>query len=264
MRVKSIYSAGGVMRKFCYMRLSTQYRARHDWIFAGNTTSLRLIALVLVLVLSQGCAVGSLIGGPSLDNLQPGTLLFSDDFSSPPSGWGTWSRDGAVVEYHNGGLRIHVKEAQYDFWSVAGKNFADVQVEVDAVKIGGPDDNDYGIICRYVNKDNFYMLVISSDGYYGIAKMKNGQHSMIGTEQLQYNRAAINGQGNNNLRADCVGQTLSIYANGHKLMETQDTDFASGDVGVLVGAYNLPGVDILFDNFVVKMPDSPLAEMPGD
>ncbi len=30
------------------------------------------------------------------------------------------------------------------------------------------------------------MLVASSDGYYGIAKMRNGQYSMIGGQQLQY------------------------------------------------------------------------------
>lgn len=37
-------------------------------------------------------------------------------------------------------------------------------------------------------------------------------------------------------------------------MEAEDEDFRAGDVGVVTGTYNVQGVDILFDNFVVKKP----------
>jgi hypothetical protein len=215
---------------------------------------LALIFVILMLLLvNVGCAPIST--GQAADLADPGAVLFLDDFSETPSGWGIWSRDGAKVEYHNEGLRIWVTETQYDFWSVAGKNFTNVQVEVDATKLDGPDDNDFGVLCRYLDKNNFYMLVVSSDGYYGIAKMKGGQYSMIGSDQLQYTGSAIKpGKNSNHLRADCVGSTLRLHANGKLLMEAIDKDFYSGDVGVLAGAYNTPGVDILFDNFVVKKP----------
>jgi hypothetical protein len=220
--------------------------------------SFPLLALIFVtlmfLLVTVGCTPLT-TSSASTDLAAPGDVLFLDDFSNPPSGWGIWSRDGAKVEYQDDGLRIWVSETQYDFWSVAGKNFKDVQIEVDATRLDGPDDNDFGLLCRYLNKSNFYMLVVTSDGYYGIAKMKSGQYSMIGSEQLQYTSSAIHG-GNafNHLRADCVGSALTLYANGQMLMEAKDTDFASGDVGVLAGAYNTPGVDILFDNFMVKKP----------
>jgi len=213
-----------------------------------------IFAALMFLLVNVSCAPIS-TGRASADIATPGAVLFSDDFSDPPSGWGIWSRDGAKVAYHDGGLRIWVSETQYDFWSVAGKNFTDVQVEADATRLDGPDDNDFGILCRYLDKDNFYMLVVTSDGYYGIAKMRGGQYSMIGSDQLQYTGSAINrGSSSNHLRADCIGSTLRLYANGQMLMEARDTDFSSGDVGVLAGAYNTPGVDILFDNFVVKKP----------
>jgi hypothetical protein len=219
-----------------------------------------LLPVLFLLLSSVGCSSSILPGQVSPDQALPGTVLYTDDFSNTHTGWGIWNRDGAVVDYHNGGLRIQVDENQYDFWSVAGMNFRDAQIEVDATRIGGPTDNDFGILCRYRNKDNFYMLVVSSDGYYGIARMENGQYSMIGAQQLQYSSAlasagaAVQGQGPLHLRADCVGSTLRLYANGQKLMEAQDGDFPSGDVGVLAGAYNGKGVDILFDNFVVKKP----------
>ena len=34
----------------------------------------------------------------------------------------------------------------------------------------GPDDNDFGIICRYIDDNQFYYAIISSDGYYGIVR----------------------------------------------------------------------------------------------
>jgi hypothetical protein len=34
----------------------------------------------------------------------------------------------------------------------------------------------------------------------------------------------------------------------------QDTDLANGDVGVLAGAFDEAGVDVLFDHFVVIQP----------
>lgn len=212
-----------------------------------------ILALSLLALFGTACsALGA--AGASGQNQLPGNILFQDDFSNTFSGWGVYNQGGAVVEYHNGGLRILVEEPQYDFWSVAGKDFADVLIEADAAKLAGPDDNDFGLICRYQNKDNFYMLVISSDGYYGIAKMKDGQYSMINPEQLQYSPAIAQGQAANHLQVSCVGSVLTLSVNGQKLIEALDTDFTSGDVGLLAGAYDVPGVDILFDNFVVKKP----------
>ena len=213
-----------------------------------------LLLLSLVSISLQGCLPVGRSGAADLEK-EPGSLLYADDFSNPPSGWGIWDRAGALVEYSNGGLRIRVDEPHYDFWSVAGQDFTDVQIEVDAALLGGPSDNDFGIICRYQDSDNFYMLVISSDGYYGAAKLKNGQYSMIGTDQLQYNGVIAQGQAANRLRADCVGDELSLYVNGQKLTEVRDGDFLDGDVGLIAGAYAVQGVDILFDNFVVKEPD---------
>lgn len=222
---------------------------------AGSASDFMGVILTLVTLglLSTGCfPLTSEQSGE--DTLPSGSTLFSDDFSNPPSGWGIWSRDGASVDYHNGGLRILVNEAQYDFWSVAGQRFTDAVIEVEATKIAGPDDNDFGVVCRYQDKDNFYMLVASNDGYYGIARVKNGEYSMIGADQLQYSSAIAQGQATNSLRAACVGSTFSLSINDVKLMEATDSSFTSGDVGVLAGAYDTQGVDILFDNFIVKKP----------
>jgi hypothetical protein len=215
-------------------------------------TTTSLIVLAIFLLLNHACA--PLISPEAAaSTLSKDSLLFQDDFNHPPSGWGIWDRDGGKVEYLDGGLHFQVEDDYFDFWSVAGKDFSDVQVEVDVLKRGGPEDNDFGILCRYQDNKNFYMLVASSDGYYGIAKLKAGQYSMIGSEQLQYSDAILPGRVTNHLRVDCVGETLRLYANGLMLMEAHDSDFRSGDVGLVAGAYQEKGVDLLFDQFSVKI-----------
>lgn len=52
-----------------------------------------------------------------------------------------------------------MKMTEYDAWANQSRSFpGDVRIEVDAAKIGGPDDNDFGVICRYQDIDNFGMV----------------------------------------------------------------------------------------------------------
>ncbi len=97
-----------------------------------------IFGLMIILLVNAGCTPRSSAQGQP-DQLPPGGRLFGDDFSDPPGSWGIWNRDGASVAYYADGLRILVNEPQYDFWSVAGQNFEDVQIEVDATRIGGPE-----------------------------------------------------------------------------------------------------------------------------
>jgi hypothetical protein len=64
----------------------------------------------------------------------------------------------------------------------------------------------------------------------------------------------LKGDATNHIRADCVGDTLTLYVNGEKLAEAKDSDFTSGDVGLMAGTFDQVGVDIRFDNFVVSRP----------
>jgi hypothetical protein len=51
-----------------------------------------------------------------------------------------------------------------------------------------------------------------------------------------------------------MGDRLSLYANDIRLVLVEDSDFTSGDVGLVAAALDLPGTDILFDNFVAEKP----------
>ncbi len=205
----------------------------------------------LVALTTASCSSLTLVAD---DPNAQGSVLLSDDFSNANSGWDTWSSNGSLVAYQDGALRIFINEPQFDYWSRPGKRFDDVRIAVEATRADGPADNDYGVICRYKDQDNFYAFLISSDQYAGIMKVKDGNYQLISGDSLQYFDAIKAGSETNYLGADCIGSHLIFYVNGVKTIEANDMDFTSGEVGLIAGTYETPGVDIRFDNFIVSRP----------
>jgi hypothetical protein len=62
------------------------------------------------------------------------------------------------------------------------------------------------------------------------------------------------GAASNHIRADCIGNVLTLYINGEKLQEVTDSEFSMGDVGLLAGSFNVGGIDIRFNHFQVLKP----------
>jgi hypothetical protein len=185
----------------------------------------------------------------------PSNVLFFDDFSKTSSGWDRRNDTDVVTDYANGGYRIYLDKENYDVWANPSKSFpGDVQVEVDATKTAGPEDNDFGVICRYQDTSNFYFFIISSDGYAAIGMYKDGSQQLISGEQMEQAEGINSGATTNHIRADCVGSDLKLYANGNLVASATDSSFTSGDVGLLAGTFGTVGTDILFDNFYVYKP----------
>lgn len=209
------------------------------------------VGLVLVTLACNLSPVSTPAGGGQ----QPSNILFSDDFSNTNSGWDRVQDDSGVTDYANGGYRIFAGEANYDAWANPSKSFpGDVRVEVDATKSGGPDDNDFGLICRYQDLGNFYFFLISSDGYAGIGKYEGGTQQLISAAEMQKVDGITPGAATNHIRADCIGSELKLYVNGNLVATATDSSFTSGDVGLMAGTFDTAGTDILFDNFYVYKP----------
>lgn len=218
---------------------------------------LRVILVLLALASATlACQKVSSIAGESqaINQDNAGRLLFQDDFSDAKSGWDSLSNEDGITDYDNGQYRILVNTTNTDVWANPGLNFTNTIIEVDATKAGGDDNNDLGVICRYKDGNNFYFFVISSDGYYGIGKFKDGQQVLVGMESMPPTDAVRQGNATNHIQAECNGSTLRLVVNGQQLAETTDSDFTSGDAGLLAGSFENPGTDIRFDNFIVREP----------
>ena len=99
------------------------------------------LIMCLTTVLIFGCALPSLATPTSLP--ASGTLLFKDDFSSPASGWDHTKYAEGIMDYDGGGYRMLVNSLDVNFWSTPHKDFTDARIEVDAGKLGGPDEKSH-------------------------------------------------------------------------------------------------------------------------
>lgn len=216
-----------------------------------------LLAILVLIISGLACSSSSGLPDGAEATVEPvDKVIFQDDFSNEATGWPVIRTDEGVTAYEDGGYRILVNLENQDYFATPELSLqGDVRVEVDAVKVAGSDDNDFGVLCRFLDHNNFYQFLISSDGYVGILKVVGGSMQSLAAETLLEHPAVNLGNAHNHIKADCIGDTLTMYINGQQVSTAQDTTFTgSGDVGVFAGTYDVPGTDIRFDNFVVSVP----------
>ena len=212
-----------------------------------------ILFLFLLIFFLSGC---SYFGIP-LDNLpwvSDDPIYFKDSFEVQSGGWTTFDDGMGIAGYDQGRFRLKASIENYQFWSVPGLNFKDTMVVVRATKIDGPDNNLFGLICRYQNEANYYAFVIGSDGYYGIFKVIDGQQTLIDKKHMDFSNRINLGNAENQIQAVCKEDQLILLVNGEQLLFVTDDALIQGDVGLIVGNFSSPGTDILFDNFIVAKP----------
>lgn len=206
-----------------------------------------MIALVILLSACQSSLIPDLVA-------RPGDRLFWDDFTDVSGNWPNISGPNGSLGIVDGTYQIQVRSSQLIITAAPKQPFRNGQIEADAARLSGPLQNLFGLVCRYSDPDNFYFFVISSDGYYALGENKNGQTALLGQEMMAYNPGILRGDATNHLRLDCIGRTLTGYANGITIATSQNADFSSGESGLLAGSHDLPGVVVAFDNFVIYKP----------
>lgn len=207
-----------------------------------------LFALILALLALALAACQ----GNQPDECTAGGALFFDDFRDDTEcGWVLYSRGGAEVSREGETLRLVTSQPGQIWWSNAGRNFDDLIITADIQHIDGPRDNAYGLICRYQSAENFYLFLISSDGYYAIGKYQSGANQITylneGGEYV-FSDSIDQESGTNRLRATCIGNELSLSVNGVLLETVTDPTFVTGDIGVAVSTFEPGTLQIAFDN----------------
>lgn len=216
-------------------------------------TNTKLAVLIAILILiSLACA--TLAGfGDDGGNAGQANILFEDDFSSSGSGWDRYEDSEGLTDYSDGTYKIALYTNEMFYWANPYQNFTDVIIEVEAGKVSGGNDMQYGIICRHADIDNWYALVISADGYAAVRKRVQGNELDYIAEWVQV--PSINtGNATNNLRAECIGDRLALYVNGSLAIEATDSVISSGDAGLMAGTFEQSSTEVIFDNFVVINP----------
>ena len=214
----------------------------------------KLFIIFTSLILLTGCSQISSLWAQEIYEAPSGAILFLEEFTDDKNGWRTWHDDGSHITYQAEGFRFYANQANYDFWSTPGYSFQDMQIDVEALKLGGPDDNAFGVICRYVDADNFYAFLISSDGYAGIGLYKDGVRSLLSGDSMFPSSAVHPRNATNSIIVHCVENSLLLEVNGTLVYELESEALQIGDIGLIAGSYESSGLTVLFDDFSVRNP----------
>lgn len=215
-------------------------------------STLQWLALALCLLLLAACQAG----GPAA--CSSGDALFADDFSGNPNcGWITYERSGASAAVTGDGLVLTTNQPGQIWWTNPGRSFADTIITVTAEAQSGPDDNAFGIICRYQDTQNYYVFLISSDGYYAIGRYDSSSNQVTYLSGGgAYSASEVINQGNsrNDIRASCVGNQLSLAVNGIEIDSVTDSAFTTGDIGLAASTFQPGTLRVRFDDLRVVRP----------
>ena len=209
--------------------------SRHDSTVAQHL----ILAIIALLLLSPMVACTA----------APSTQPWETAFETPGS-WDLSSDAAADVMIQDGKLLIHILQPGQIAWTTAGQSFADFLLQVEATKVAGPEDNEYGVLIRMDENDHFYAFSISSDGYARVARYEEGNWMVMGPDWFPHD-AIHQGTQTNILEVEARGAQLSFRVNGEEVTTVEDTTLAKGDVGLYAGAFENPDVQIAFDNLRV-------------
>ena len=222
-----------------------------------------------------------------------GMLLYSASFDGGSTDGfnGDWSQyPGRLsAQITDGQMQISIGAEQAGAYSVALPHFGDFDLRVNAQAVAGPIDNSYGVVFRLQNKDNslleddnYYLFLVSSDGYYQVSRAIDGKQKELST----WIQSAAVKQGLNTvnlLRVIARGDQFHFFINDQpvslcipddptaqstinpvsgecmggamKEMLTDDT-IPNGQVGVVAKSTDTGGAGVVaaFDNLLVYVP----------
>jgi hypothetical protein len=214
-----------------------------------------IFSLLLSLLALTACLPAAFRGPERCDE---NGVLFEDDFSGGKDcGWELYSRGGAVVALNEGALQLTASQPGQIWWSNPNRNFGDTIITVRTRQVSGPDDNAYGVICRYQSPENMYIFLISGDGFYVIGKYQSGSSQiqyLSGDGQYQFSELINQGVGVNEIRASCIGNQLSLSINGLPVVTVQDPTFVIGDIGLAAATFQPGTLVVEFDHIRVLRP----------
>lgn len=179
-------------------------------------------------------------------------LVFEDRFTSQT--WAVQTGEDFGFGYLDEGYTIYVNLVNAAIWSLRGSGtLSDVRVETDARRYDGPVDGYYGVVCRHSDEDNYYAMMISDAGTYGIARMEDGSLEFIYESTDEFD--IIQPGEINRITGECVGSRISLFVNGTEMVSLEDDTHQSGSNGLVAKTRLAPNFQALYTYFAISTPE---------
>jgi hypothetical protein len=222
-------------------------QARHAPRFTLHALRFTLFALLLT-------ACGQETAGPTTP---AGDVIFSEDFTlGEANGWQTESDDFGYTAVVNEQLVIELNSANVlQYATLEQPIFDDFDLQVDVTQLAGPAEGSYGLLFRMASPGQFYRFDLTGNGLY-IVERRNGDGTWTRLVNDWIPSAAIQ-QGlnvTNRLRVSAVGPNLTFYINDQLVQQINDQTHLSGQLALDAGTFGQPGLQVAFDNLIVRQP----------
>ncbi len=210
-----------------------------------------LLAVSLIMLAAPASATSGVVNedsGPNVADVRVGTPDVSETFRRDKGTWTIGASDVSVSAIEDSMLTIIVAEADTLAWSPYDDVFGDFYVEVDTTHLDGPLDNEFGVMFRIQDWDNFYIFAISSDGFYRLRKYVDDEQEFV----IQWTESEFIESGyenENRIGLLAVDDWIVLLVNDVEIERISDDSFTSGQIALAVGSLAEPGPMIGFDNF---------------
>ena len=184
----------------------------------------------------------------------PVGIFLEENFDDPLTPWmkkrgANWATGIAKKMYFMRALAPKVEVTSARTWI----KLADVRIEADIIHEHG--HGYYGFNCRESAGGNYYTIFITTDGYYGFGHNINNKLHILEYWELPELDPPIDPKGSNHVRADCRGNTLTLFINGIPIDQTTVEGIGPGYVGMMIGTrLEDQELTMYFDNLVMYAP----------
>lgn len=174
---------------------------------------------------------------------------FLDTFQNGDN-WALYEDDHVRFRITDGTLRMVAFNP--DFWDgfvLSWPVISDFYLEMTATTRTCSGRDNYGLVARAGNSDNgyaAYLFGISCDGRYSL-RIWDGESFTKLIDWTESEHIEAGSKQTNRIGFMADGDTISLYANGNLLEETQDDTFDEGKFGVFVGSANTSDFTVLDD-----------------
>jgi hypothetical protein len=182
-------------------------------------------------------------------------IIFEDNFENESSGWSTLDKEDAKRHYENGQYIISGNKAVWGH-NPELERTEDFTLDVDFIFV--KEEGTAGIMFRYLDDDNFYLLQIyelNGEGGYALSERVNGDQEIIAG--ASFADAIEVGMGaSNHIRLEVSGPRIAAYVNDELLVYIIDDSFRSGSIELFADRFiSDDPYEIAFDNLVVTSPN---------
>ncbi len=196
---------------------------------------------------------------PVPNTIEVGDVLYGTDFDSDDASnedWGYFVIGGGDYNAQFAGSKLRLTaETPYTYLYVIyggwyfEEPFYNVVIEARVEKVGGPNRNNIALVCRY-NELGWYEFAITAGGLWEAYRydVSSESYTALGNGGSTAIKTQLNA---NDLTLVCYNNTFTLFANNVEVGQVTDSRYSEGYAGVSVSSFDLPGVIVEIDWFVV-------------